>query len=232
MTYHVFLLEEWEMQEQEQIALEGLLPQKEQEKVQAKGKRGRRQSLLGRLLMHFALWQVLGAGAAIAYTAKGKPVVFPAPGQGELFVSCTHTKGLIAAAAGFAPLGLDGEALGPCRQRVAARLFTAEEQAAIARAQNPGEAFTLIWALRESFGKMTGDGVLHVPAAVFSPYKAKNPSLCSRADVFSAAWVEQGKWALALSAGAPGKICCRQVSRKEFLAWLKREGQEIKFVVK
>lgn len=232
MTHYVFLLKEWEMGEQEQTALEGLLPQREQEKLRAKGSRGRRQSLLGRLLMYFAVWQVLGKTAAIEYTAKGKPVVSPAPDERELFIGCTHTEGLIGAAAGFAPLGLDGEKIGPCRHRVAKRLFAPEEQEAIAHSENPGEAFTLFWALRESLGKMTGDGVLGAPAAVFSlpsPLESPlegSPSLCGRGDVFSAAWTEQGKWAVALSAGTPGQVSRRWVSREELLLWLQRERPE------
>lgn len=88
---------------------------------------------------------------------RGKP--FDADGVLQLSVS--HCAGFAACvvSVGGAPVGVDAEPIRAVRGGVAARCFTETEQRMLAASEMPDLAFTRLWTLKESFVKMTGEGL-------------------------------------------------------------------------
>ncbi len=96
---------------------------------------------------------------------NGKPFFKNAP---TLHFSLSHsgTKALLAL--GDSEVGCDAEEITAADLKIAARFFHPEEYAALlaAPADRQNEAFFRLWTLKESFIKMTGDG-LGVPLSGF-----------------------------------------------------------------
>lgn len=85
---------------------------------------------------------------------SGKPVL----PDGGLHFSVSHSAGLIAFAAGRAPLGLDVQRLGEPRSG-AARFFTEGERRYIAASPSPDDAFFEVWTAKEAYVKYLGTGL-------------------------------------------------------------------------
>jgi 4'-phosphopantetheinyl transferase len=85
----------------------------------------------------------------------GRPVVAGHPGMG---VSLTHSRGVVAAAAGAVTVGVDVEAMPPAGDPTAGNLtagelataLTAPEIAAVEAAPDRGRALRLVWARKEA----------------------------------------------------------------------------------
>ncbi len=77
-----------------------------------------------------------------------------------LYVSASHTKGCCLGAASLRPIGIDGEAIAPARNKVAQRIFTEAECQWMDERSDRGHAFTLLWTLKEAYGKMCGLGLI------------------------------------------------------------------------
>ncbi len=114
---------------------------------------------------HAGLRAILGAvtgtdPAALAFqtTAQGKPVL---PG-GPAF-NLSHAGGWAALAVAPVAVGVDIEAHRPVEPEVAARFFSAAEQAALAPLAGVAwrQAFFRIWTRKEAFVKALGVGLSH-----------------------------------------------------------------------
>ena len=92
----------------------------------------------------------------IARTEMGKPF-FPA--HPEIRFSISHTKGLAVCLLSDKECGVDTERRRPLREKVAARVFSPEEQAALAASDDPDMLFTRLWTLKEAYVKAIGIGV-------------------------------------------------------------------------
>lgn len=92
----------------------------------------------------------------IARTEMGKPW-FPA--YPEIRFSISHTRGLAVCLLSDRECGVDTERRRPLREKVAARVFSPEEQAALAAADDPDMLFTRLWTLKEAYVKAIGIGV-------------------------------------------------------------------------
>lgn len=216
MTHYVFWLKEWQAEESILCAMAKKLPQEEREKVHKKNSRGRRQSLLGRWLLRYGISQAVGQQLPVAYTPQGKPVVELPAGEPPVFVSCTHCDGLIGAAVSFVEIGIDAEPLGRFSPKAARRCFSKAEQQIILEEENPQAAFAAFWTLRESCGKMTGQGVLGLPPIEFY----FTPPFCSKEDYFCRTWQLEERWAVSLCAQKQGEVRRIQVSKEQLLFWM------------
>ncbi|MBR3631299.1 MAG: 4'-phosphopantetheinyl transferase superfamily protein [Oscillospiraceae bacterium] len=92
----------------------------------------------------------------ILRTERGKPY-FPA--HPEIRFSISHCRGLAVCLLSDRECGVDAEGRRPLREKVAARVFTPEEQAALRRAADPDMLFTRLWTLKEAYVKAIGIGV-------------------------------------------------------------------------
>jgi 4'-phosphopantetheinyl transferase len=119
----------------------------------------RRDYLAAHLLVRLCSARLLGvpiAEIAIAQRCPtcggphGRPEVV---GRPEVGVSLAHSHGVVAAAAGLVPLGVDIEAFPPTREVAAGDLsavLTAAEMAAVDAAADPRRAVLLAWARKEA----------------------------------------------------------------------------------
>ncbi len=113
------------------------------------------QSALAQALMKRAARQLGFPQVLISRNEKGAPVAH----LHGLYVSGSHTEGCCAAAASLAPVGIDVEPIAPLREKVAKRMYSEREQAWMYAHADPDEAFTLLWTLKEAYGKLCGEGL-------------------------------------------------------------------------
>jgi len=117
----------------------------------------------------------------VLYEPSGKPVF----ARGEHFLSVTHTGTLYGAVFAPFPVGLDGEAVGECRPRVAARYFTEEERSL---------PFARVWTAKEAVAKLTGEGL----SAVRAVRVCGDRAICN-GKRYALQYEEAGEWLLCLA---------------------------------
>ena len=131
-----------------------------------KVKRERCLSLGGTLLLQKALGE-RGIGApALAYGEQGKPFLKNRP---DRHFNISHSGDHVICVFSDAPVGCDIERIRPGRERVAARCFSPEENAALAALTGEAEKadlFFRFWTLKESFLKAVGCGITASLSAV------------------------------------------------------------------
>lgn len=116
---------------------------------------------IARLLLGYGLMQSHGiTDAVILKDKRGKPYI---DGHPDIHVSITHTNGCVACAVSDSPVGIDAECAGDIRQRVTQKMFTENERD---YAGNSPERFFEIWTKKESYVKMTGDGLTHTASTI------------------------------------------------------------------
>ncbi len=102
--------------------------------------------------------------------ADGKPRLR----GGELFFSLSHSGPWALCAVSDRELGADIQERKPCSEKLARRFFAPEERDALLSAPDRDEAFTRIWALKESYSKALGLG-LKLPLESFSVFSLPEP---------------------------------------------------------
>ena len=125
----------------------------------------------------FALRKISGEAQSLVYDARGKPYVV----GGRLFVSISNSRGVCAAAVSDRLVGVDIErrdtdpedprSFLPERSdgllvRLAARWFREDETRYVMEA--PRTRFPEIWTAKESYVKMTGDGLSGMTSTTIS----------------------------------------------------------------
>lgn len=119
---------------------------------------GAQLSLASQVLLRIAAARTLGVSArqiTVAYTENGKPYL---PGT-HLHCSVSHTQGLCVCALADSPIGVDAERIRPAPMRVASRVFTPDEQAALRESRDPDRDFFRFWTRHESCVKLLGTGL-------------------------------------------------------------------------
>ena len=92
----------------------------------------------------------------VAVDANGKPHC------DGIYFSLSHAGGLALCAVSDKPVGCDIEHVKDAPFELASRIFCPDERAYLRAAQEPGEAqrrFFTLWTLKESYMKMTGEGL-------------------------------------------------------------------------
>ena len=96
---------------------------------------------------------------AIETDPQGKPFF---PERPELHFNLSHSGDMAACALGVHPMGVDIQQYGGLRPAVARRCFSASELTWYESQTDPAEKeriFYQLWALKESFSKLTGQGI-------------------------------------------------------------------------
>ena len=117
-----------------------------------------RDFALGRTCAHTALARMERDAGPIARADDGAPV-WPAGIVGSI----THTQGYaaaVAAAAGFAGLGVDAERIGGVTQDLWPRLFDKDERDDLARQPDPSRLATILFSAKEACHKAGRERVL------------------------------------------------------------------------
>ena len=117
----------------------------------------RRESAGAGLLLCRILPRFSARAEEVFLDGRGKP------SHPRLFLSLAHGGGLAVLAVGESPLGCDVEKIAGVREGVLGR-FTREERSLVAAAAARGEgvrarAFYALWTGKESYCKMTGEGL-------------------------------------------------------------------------
>lgn len=116
---------------------------------------GRRQSLGAGLLLKYVLEQYGIGQDRIRISENGKPEA-----DGICF-NLSHSGSLVICAVGTQRLGCDAERIDPSRLNVAAHFFSENENLYLQQFEGMQQAqsFCRIWTMRESYIKMTGEGM-------------------------------------------------------------------------
>lgn len=110
-------------------------------------------SLLKRsLAQHFGLVE---SDISIKKDSNGAPYV---EGVDNVFVSITHTKGMVACAFADSRVGVDAQDITTRRKSVESRVFSKEESKLLDNATDENSAFFTLWTLKESWLKAIGTG--------------------------------------------------------------------------
>lgn len=133
-------------------AMDGLPRERQERCLRYKRPQDRRRCLgAGRLIQ-----QILAEHAAsscVTLGAHGKPEA-----QGVYF-SIAHSGEYVIGVAADSPVGCDVERIKPPPMAVAERCFTPAERAYMAAHRDAAHAFWQLWTLKESYVKMTGEGM-------------------------------------------------------------------------
>jgi len=145
-------------------------------------KNGKKESVVAYLLLRLALLEVYGISTAVEFhhLDKGKPVLRDHP---NIHFSLSHTRNAAACVVSDSVVGVDVQNIRAVTDRAARRVLTEAEYNEFIDALNPNEYFCEIWAIKESYMKMTGQGI----AAAFKQLPAediKNKSFFRRKDYF------------------------------------------------
>ncbi len=142
-------------------ALTELLPQGDRERLGAiKNAAARNDTLLGRLLLRAALYEVYGIAAAdavIRTKANGKPYLLDIP---DIHFGISHTETCVVCAVSPIPVGIDAQSGGGRHDRIITRLFSDREREYVLEGGAVSEErFLRIWTMKESLVKLTGKGM-------------------------------------------------------------------------
>ena len=135
--------------------MEGLWEERKQKILRYKLEKSRKQSLGAGLLLKWALKKHGVAADNLNYGANGKPEA-----EGVYF-NLSHSGEWAVCAIGDAQVGCDVEEIASVRNGIAKRFFTENEVQYLAQfeGERRKEEFFRLWTLKESYMKMTGEGM-------------------------------------------------------------------------
>ena len=137
---------------QDPLSLEGL-PQGRREKCLRYKIEADRKRCLGAGKIIQQILEEAGCTAGVRFGVNGKP---EADG---VYFNVSHSGDYVIGVAGDAPIGCDIEKMREVPPRVAERSFSDAEQHYIASQRDERVAFWKLWTLKESYMKMTGEGM-------------------------------------------------------------------------
>ena len=128
----------------------------------------RKESLVGRILLHKALSQNSAGEYAVEYVGNEKPVL---RSEKSLYFNISHSGDYVVAALSKDEVGCDIQEIRPYNPKVAGRNYCENERRLIEDSENKDEVFIRFWALKESVLKLTGKGLSGgLSSYDFSPY--------------------------------------------------------------
>lgn len=121
--------------------------------------RARTEHQMARRLLLYAMGEEYGLTALpeIVLGPWGKPAFREHPAK----FSLAHTRGLACCALSDQEIGVDAERIRPYDGRLAERICTEEERAAVLSAKRPDKMLMALWCLKESLMKLTGRGMAY-----------------------------------------------------------------------
>lgn len=148
-------------------------------------------------------------GKMMEKEAHGKPYFKEFP---EIYFNISHSGEYASCALSSIPCGLDIQEIRPIRtKRLLEKTMTEEEQKNIKNARNPQWEFCRYWAMKESFLKLSGDGITK-----------------SMRDLKAPVWYEmfdlEGRIAGCISADKVCRVFKKEVSANAFFEYFKDES--------
>lgn len=135
--------------------LSDLLPGRKEKIMRCRVLSARKQSFGAGLLLKKVLSEYEIDTADVHTDANGKPFA-----NGICF-NLSHTEGLVICAVSKEEIGCDVEKIKPAPGKAAERYFTKNEAESLRQCgpDHYDEAFTRLWTMKESYMKMTGEGM-------------------------------------------------------------------------
>lgn len=135
--------------------MDGLWEDRRQKILRYKFAEGRKQSLGAGLLLKWVLQERGSAIKKLSFGPNGKPEA-----EG-VFFNLSHSRQWVICSIGDAPVGCDVEEIAPVRDGIAERFFTEKEVQYLNcfEGAQRQEQFFRLWTLKESYMKMTGEGM-------------------------------------------------------------------------
>ena len=135
--------------------MEGLWEERKEKILRYKLEQSRKQSLGAGLLLKWALKKHGAAVEQLSYGVNGKPEA-----EG-VFFNLSHSGQWAVCAISDGPVGCDVEEIASVREGIAERFFTENEVQHLAQfeGERRNEEFFRLWTLKESYMKMTGEGM-------------------------------------------------------------------------
>ncbi|MGN1263997.1 MAG: 4'-phosphopantetheinyl transferase family protein [Prevotella sp.] len=139
-------------------ALEEVSPQRREQALKYSHEAGRRQCLAAYMLLKEALFEDFGIeeNPVFDYNDGGKPFLKDYP---DIHFSISHCRNAVACVLHDAPVGIDIETIRPYKPNLAAYVLNIEELQEVEASPRRDIAFIRLWTMKESFLKMTGQGI-------------------------------------------------------------------------
>ena len=116
-----------------------------------------RQSIAAWLLLREACLRLgLPDVPPVAFGEHGKPFF---PDHPSLHFNLSHCREAAACVVADAPVGIDVEAVMPPDREVMERVLSGDESRGVRASPDPAVEFTRLWTVKESFLKLTGEGL-------------------------------------------------------------------------
>lgn len=139
-------------------ALAAMPPSRRAMVMEHKNESARRAGTAAYMLLRQALSLEYGIGEAVelGIAAGGKPFII---GHEDIFFNLSHCRTAVACAVSTERVGVDVEAIRTFNESLARRVFSGEELDVVMASARPDIAFTRFWTMKESYLKMTGEGI-------------------------------------------------------------------------
>lgn len=133
-----------------------LLPEKLKERVlRYKNVSDRKRSAVAYFIAVSEIERELGRIPEISVSEHGKPYI---ENCDSLYFNVSHCKNVCVCAVSNCEVGVDIQDIRPYSERTAKKVCCENEIEVLTAAENKDREFARIWAIKESYIKMTGDG--------------------------------------------------------------------------
>lgn len=138
--------------------MDGIPRQRRERLMQLRNARDRRLGLAAYMLLCGALEVEYGITGMpdFGYGDGGKPFIADRP---DICFNMSHCRVAAACAVGGSPMGVDIETIRPYNATLARRVLSGVELAAVEASLRPDIEFIRLWTMKESYLKMTGEGI-------------------------------------------------------------------------
>lgn len=120
----------------------------------------RKMSVISYLLLLYALQENYGiTNPRIAYGRYGRPYLIEYP---DIYFNISHCPKGCVCAVSDKEIGVDIQDVRPFSWEVAKRVCCENELRLLQDNKDKARMFTRIWTMKESYGKMTGEGIMNI----------------------------------------------------------------------
>ncbi len=165
VMYKLYLFEDFDSITESFLkrCIDVLPPERRQKALRYRFDIDRKMSVISYLMLLYALRENYNiTNPQIAYSVYGKPYLTEYP---DIYCNISHCqKGCVCVISDH-EVGVDIQDIRPFSWDIAKRVCCDNELKMLECADDKARLFTTIWAMKESYGKMTGDGITGMPCA-------------------------------------------------------------------
>ena len=123
-----------------------------------KHEQGRKLSAAAYMLLCKALREEYGIDEppVFDYSEHGKPSIV---GHPEIYFNLSHCRSVAACVVSSSPVGVDVDEVREFKDSLARQVLNDDEYAMVSSSSQPAREFIRLWTMKESYLKLTGDGI-------------------------------------------------------------------------